>query len=198
MNPAPERYVDASRALLRERVLDAVHDLLAESTWDDVSMAAVAERAGASRQTLYNAFGGRRELAHAYIAREVDRFVAVVTAVVAERAPDAHACLAAALEIFLASAASHPLVRAISRSETGDELLAMLTTRSAPALDEVPRRLAALLAVHWPQLAAYDALVLAETLVRLAISHAGMPSGSPAKTAAELGRVLGPFIDSLL
>ena len=46
----PERYADAQRALLRDRVLDAVHDLLAGATWTDVSMAAVAKRAGTSRQ----------------------------------------------------------------------------------------------------------------------------------------------------
>jgi AcrR family transcriptional regulator len=195
---APERYTDASRALLRERVLDAVHALLEEATWSEVSMAEVAKRAGTSRQTLYNAFGGRRDLAHAYIAREVDRFLAIVASVVAERAPDAHACLASALEIFLAAAGSHPLVRAISIAEGGDELLAMLTTRGAPAIAEVPARLAALLGEHWPELAQGDAHLVAERLVRLAISHAGMPSGSPARTAADVGRVLGPFLDQLL
>lgn len=194
----PERYTDASRALLRERVLDAVHDLLAEATWSDVSMASVAKRAGTSRQTLYNAFGNRRDLAHAYIAREVDRFLAIVGEVVAQRAPDAHACLAGALEIFLSAAGSHPLVRAISISESGDELLAMLTTRGAPAVAEVPERLAALLSEHWPQVPTEDAHLVAETLVRLALSHAGMPSGTPARVAADVGRVLGPFLDQLL
>jgi len=195
---ADESYSEASRALLRERVLDAIHALLGETTWGELTMAAVARRAGVSRQTLYNAFGTRRELAFAYIAREVDRFLAIVKTVVDERAPDAHAALSAALEIFLSATETHPLVRAISASDTGDELLALLTTRGAPALGEVPERLAALLRVHWPQLSRGDALLFAETLVRLAISHAGMPSATPRRTAVGIARLFGPFIDQLL
>src|SRR5918997_5774495 len=143
-------YVEASRGLLREMVLDAVHALLADRAWAEVSMADVAERSGVSRQTLYNAFGGRHELAQAYVLREADRFVAAVEEAVRARAADPRAAVAAALEIFLSAAATHPLVRAISASEDGDELLPLVTTRGGPVVDEVTEQLAAMMADTWP------------------------------------------------
>ena len=74
---APPRpgFAEASRDLLRETVLDAVGELLAERSWPEVTMAQVAERAGVTRQTLYNSFGSRDELAQAYVMREAERFL---------------------------------------------------------------------------------------------------------------------------
>lgn len=191
-------YVEASRNLRRDMVLDAVHDLLADRAWAEVSMADVAESSGVSRQTLYNAFGGRGELAQAYVLREADRFVAAVDEAVRARAADPRAALAAALEIFLSAAATHPLVRAISASEDGDELLPLVTTRGGPVLGGVTEQLAALMASTWPGVPLPEARHVADTLVRLAISHAALPSASPRATAAKVARVLGPYIDELL
>ena len=191
-------YAEASRNLRRDMVLDAVHGLLADRAWAEVSMADVAERSGVSRQTLYNAFGGRQELAQAYVLREADRFVAAVEEAVRARAADPRAAVAAALEIFLSAAATHPLVRAISASEDGDELLPLVTTRGGPVLGRVTEQLAALIAATWPSLPPAEAAHLADTLVRLAISHAALPSASARATAAAVARIVGPHIDELL
>jgi hypothetical protein len=43
-----------------------------------------------------------------------------------------------------------------------------------------------------------DAEMLAETLVRLAISHALLPTADPATTAASVTRLIGPFVDEIL
>ena len=64
---ARPRFVAASKSLLRESVLGAVDDLVREHRWSEVSMAKVAEAAGVSRQTLYNAFGTRDDLVAAYV-----------------------------------------------------------------------------------------------------------------------------------
>jgi hypothetical protein len=50
----------------------------------------------------------------------------------------------------------------------------------------------------WPQVGAADARLLAESLARLAISHALLPSEEPAVTARGVGRMLAPFVDELL
>jgi hypothetical protein len=50
----------------------------------------------------------------------------------------------------------------------------------------------------WPQVSADDARLLAESLVRLAISHALLPSHDPEETAMGVGRMFGPFVDELL
>jgi len=59
-------------------------------------------------------------------------------------------------------------------------------------------RIAALISEVWPQVGAADAALLAGTLVRLAISHALLPSGDPDDAAAGVSRLLAPFVDFLL
>jgi AcrR family transcriptional regulator len=50
-------YRGAVRQLLRDRLLDAGRDQLAERTWSEVTMAGIAAAAGVSRQTLYTSSG---------------------------------------------------------------------------------------------------------------------------------------------
>jgi AcrR family transcriptional regulator len=182
---------------LRETVLDAVGELAAGRPWSQVTMAEVAERAGVSRQTLYNSFGSRQELAQAYVLREAERFVVAVEAAVREAAPDPRAALRAAVEVFLSAAETHPVIRAVASSESGDELLPLLTTRGGPLVGEVTDRLTGIVVESWPGLPRRDAFLVADALVRLAISHAALPGGAPAETAANLARVLGPYLDDL-
>src|SRR5581483_2271673 len=111
-----------TRRLLHQRILDAVGDLLLDRAWAQVTMSAVAEHVGVSRQTLYNAFGSRPELAQAYVEQEADRFLDAVDAAVQAHASDPREALKAALEIFLTAAGRHPLVRAITSAEAGEEL----------------------------------------------------------------------------
>ena len=63
------RRSDATRN--RERVLAAAREVLADRS-ADVTMAAVARRAGVGMATLYRNFPGRRELLEALFAQEVD------------------------------------------------------------------------------------------------------------------------------
>ncbi|MDQ3935089.1 MAG: TetR/AcrR family transcriptional regulator, partial [Actinomycetota bacterium] len=95
---AAVRFAEASRGLLRDTVLDAVGELLADREWSGVTMAEVAERSGVSRQTLYNAFGGRRDLAQAYVMREAERFIAATEQAIRSNADDPRAALASATE----------------------------------------------------------------------------------------------------
>ena len=109
-------------------------------------------------------------------------------------------CLAAgaALGVFLSAAATHPLVRAIASSKDSDELLALITVRGGPVLGGVTSGLARVIAETWPGLPGPETHFLADCLVRLAISHAALPSGSPQETAASIAEILGPYIDRLL
>lgn len=180
----------------RDSLLDAVGELLADRTWSAVRMADVGERAGVSRQTVYNAFGTREGLALAYVSREAERFLATVADAVAAHAEDPTQALRAALEIFLAAAGTHPLVRAISASQEGDELLVLVTTGGGPVLGPVTDGLAGLIRETWPEADPEAAALASDTLVRLAISHAALPSGTPVETADRVARILAPFIDA--
>lgn len=178
-------------------MLDAVGELLGDRPWAAVPMAAVAEHAGVSRQTLYNTFGSRKEIAQAYVIREADRFLAAVEDTIRSRQSDPREAIALALEVFLSAAETHPLVRAISASEDGDELLALVTTRGGPVFGRVTDGLAALVAASWPDVEVGDARLVADCLVRLAISHAALPSAPPAQTAEAVASILGPYVEQL-
>jgi AcrR family transcriptional regulator len=175
-----------------------VGELLLDRPWGQVTMAAVASRAGVSRQTLYNTFGSRQELAQVYVEREADRFLAGVDAAVRTHAAEPRQALEAALAIFLRAAGEHPLVRAIASSDGSEELLPLVTTRGGPLIDHVTEHLTGLLTETWPRLHRRDAAPIADALVRLAISYAALPAGDPGLTAATVARLLAPSVDQLL
>lgn len=193
-------YPVAARELLRNTLLDAARDLLADRTWDAVTMAEVARAAGVSRQTLYNEFGSRHDFAVALVLRESDRFLTAVEEAIRARAGDPPGALEAAVDAFLATAAAHPLVRAIATGtgDGDDSLLPLVTTQGQPVVGFAVERVAGAIAVTWPQAAAADVELLADALVRLGISYAALPGGSPAETATELRRLLAPFIERAL
>jgi AcrR family transcriptional regulator len=192
------RYATAARALLRDTLLDAATELLAERRWGQVTMADIARVAGVSRQTVYNELGSREEFAQAYLLREEERLIAIVGETIARHAGDPPRALAEAFAAFLELAAEHPVIRAIAAGDGSEGLLALLTTQGRPVLELATAQLGALLREHWPGLRAGDARALSECCVRLAISHAALPSASPRETGAELARILGPHLEELV
>jgi hypothetical protein len=50
----------------------------------------------------------------------------------------------------------------------------------------------------WPQVSLEDARLLADTMARLAISHALVPTQEPEDTARIVTRMFGPYVDELL
>ena len=189
-------YPAAARRLLRETLLDAADALLDERPWAKVSMGEVAKRAGVSRQTLYNEFGGRRELAEAFVLREADRLLAGPELQIANHPRDPRAAITGALRTFLEAAGRNRLVQSMVEG-SDDGLLALVTTRDAVLMTAV-ERLAALIERTWPGVDPRAARRLTETVVRLGISHAALPTARPAETARNLAVVLGPHLDELL
>jgi AcrR family transcriptional regulator len=187
----------AARALLRDTLLDAVGELLAERGWSDVPMAEVARRAGVSRQTLYNEFGDRAGLAQAYVMREAERFLVDVESAIASKPDDPRGAVAAAFEVFLTAASHHPIVHAIATGQ-GEGLLALVTTGDSPVVALGTERLVEALTGGWPHLDGDDARAVAECVVRLGISYATLPTGPPRRTAQSLARVLGPYLDEVI
>jgi AcrR family transcriptional regulator len=192
------RYADASRALLRDTILRATDELVAERGWPAVTMAQVATRAGVSRQTVYNEMGSRPELARAYALWAADQLLDEVERCLAEHRDDLGEALVVALELFLDQAAEHPLIRALAATTGSEDVLAVLVrpaggTIVAAAAD----RLGSIITTTWPALAAADVALLAEVLVRLAISHVVLPTAPPAEAAAAAGRALAPLLAQL-
>ncbi|MHB1537421.1 MAG: TetR family transcriptional regulator [Solirubrobacteraceae bacterium] len=188
-------YREASKLLLRATVLDAVGALLRQQRpWAQVTMAEVATAAGTSRQTLYNEFGSREQLAQAFVIREGEHFLAAVEDAIEQNLDDPRGALSAALQLFLESAAEDPLVDMLLADDGSGGMLPLLTTQSGPVLVWATQRLGTAMRAGWPQMEADDARLLAEAIVRLAISYVTAPAGPPAQATADAVRVLEPFI----
>jgi len=188
-------YQTAARTLLRDTVLGAVDDLIRSRGWSATTMSDVAAAAGVSRQTLYNEFGSRPALVEAYVTREIETLVEQVTEAVRANAGDAHVALRTAFALFLKLASDEPVVQLIVNDTEGGELHRLLTGLGQALASD---RIARLIPAVWPQVSAADGRLLAESLVRLAISHALLPSHDPAVTARGVGRMFAPFVDQLL
>jgi AcrR family transcriptional regulator len=194
----PVPFATAARDLLRTTLLDAVAAQLRDRPWPAVTMADVARAAGVSRQTVYNEFGSRQELAQAFALREVDGFLTTVEAAVEPHREDPKAALAAAFEAFLAAAAENPFARAIVSGEGGDDLLPLVTTQGEPVLARATERLGEFLGDGWPQMTEDEARLLAECTVRLAISYAALPQSPAGIDGASIAALLGPYVDRVI
>lgn len=189
------RFTQASRALLRDTILRATDELVAERGWPAVTMAQVAARAGVSRQTVYNEMGSRQGLAQAYALWVADQLLDEVERCIALHRHDIHEALVEGFAMFLDQGAEHPLVRALLATSGAGDLRSLLALPSlGPLVDAAARRLAAAASSTWPALPADDVALLAEVVVRLALSHLLLPTSDPATAAAQAGRALGPLL----
>jgi AcrR family transcriptional regulator len=191
-------YPQAARRLLRETLFMAARDELQQRAWSEITMADVAGAAGVSRQTLYKEFGSRDEFAQAFVIHEGERFLDAVEAAVREYLDDPRAAVGAALEVFLRSAGEDPLVRVLLSDDGAGGMLPFVTTQGMPVVQWATARLAAVIEDGWPQAPPAKARLLAESLVRLAISYITAPGDTPEATATAAGELLGPFIDEAL
>lgn len=192
------RFAAASRALLRDTILRATDELVAERGWPAVTMAQVAAQAGVSRQTVYNEVGSRPDLARAYALWAADQLLDEVERCLAEHRDDLHEALVVALELFLDQAAEHPLIRALGATTGSEDVLAVLVRPAGGTIVVAAAdRLGSIVATTWPALASADVALLAETLVRLAISHVVLPTAPPAEAARAAARALAPLLDAI-
>lgn len=198
MGPARTPYAVAARELLRDTLFDAARDAMQERPWAEVTMAEVASAAGVSRQTLYKEFGSRDEFAQLFVVREGTRFLDAVERAVRDHLDDPRAALAAALGVFLKAAAEDPLVRMLLTDDGTGGMLPLVTTQSQPVVAFASARLTQVIHDGWPQVALPDAELLAETLVRLAISYAMLPKDPPDAAITTVMTVIEPFVEQAL
>jgi AcrR family transcriptional regulator len=198
MASARTPYQEATRELLRRTVFEAAREQLGERTWSEITMADIATAAGVSRQTLYNEFGNRNEFGFAFVIHEGERFLDGVERAVLEHTDDPRAAIGAALQQFLHAAGEDPLIRILLSDDGTGGMLPFVTTQGLPVVQWATDRLVAVIEEGWPQAPSTDVKILAESLVRLAISYVTTPGESPEATAAAAADLLGPFIDRAL
>lgn len=185
-------YAEASRALLRDTVLDAMRELLLDRDWSAITLADVAAAAGISRQTIYNEFGSRQGLAQGYALRLADRLVDAIETTIDAHVGDIYAAFLEGFRSFFADSAADPLVISLLTGVAKPDLLQIITTDSGPIITHCSQRLTTSFMHSWVKASDDDAGILARAIVRLAISYVAMPPEADHDVAADLARLLTP------
>lgn len=186
-----------TRAALRGALLDAAAELLSERGYAALRMADVATRTGVSRQTVYNEFGNKSALVQAVVLRTTSEFLEGIRHRV-EHSADLLAGVRQGVVYTIEHARENRLVAAALGTEAGKDLLPLLTTKGEPILTAATELAAEQYREFEPALSPASAALLAETVVRLSLSHLVMPSHTADEAAAAIVAVLAPAIRSLL
>ncbi len=162
----------------RTELLAAAVDELVEHGWRGLRMQAVAERAGVSRQTVYNTFSRRDGLAEAMIAHLTDSFLdGFDTAFSAGSGgvDDPAGRWEAGVRYLLLRGSEDPALRAMLGLDAQDEFLGLLTSRSEPIVTRARERLPLIALRHQPELDRRRLTQVAELVARLTLSEIVQP-----------------------
>jgi len=185
------------RTILHERLLDAAQEITVASGWSDVTMAGIAEIAGVSRQTVYNEFGSKPELAAELVMRELGRFLELVRSKILEE-EDVVEGIRSACEGALSMAESNPLLRAVLASihQRENDLMPLLTTESQEVIDAARTTVVGVIRQRHPTLALTDSQLdaAADAVVRLVLSHIMRPSVSSTDAADQIAWIAGKVL----
>ena len=122
-------------ARIRERILDAATECLLDQGLDARLHAAIAERAGISRPTVYKYVGDQAASVAAILERALDRFFAAVVPIL-RRSDDLEAHLVNAIGFVVEYARGHALLQKALRDHP-ELILPALTTESGPLVERV-------------------------------------------------------------
>lgn len=186
-------FTERTKASLREALLDAATDLLPDRGHAGLRMADVAARAGVSRQTVYNEFGNKAALTQAVALRTASEFLDGIR----QRFETADGLLAGihrAVVYTIEHARENRLVAAALGTEAAEDLLPLLTTKGEPILTAAADLAAGQYRELEPGLSAEAAALLAETVVRLSLSHLVLPTHSATEAADAVTAVVEPAI----
>ena len=186
---------DAAVAPVRERLLDAAQAMIEDTGWSSVTMARIGERAGVSRQTVYNEFGNKHGLAEQLAMRELARFLDVVRERMAAEKTLVEG-IQAACEGALLMAEQSLLVRTIVTSlpeEQDADFLQILTTESGEIVEAAVMVVKQSVAELYPPVPLTDSEleVAVEVVVRLVLSAITRPSKPPREAAADIAWITG-------
>ncbi|MEV0070087.1 TetR family transcriptional regulator [Amycolatopsis sp. NPDC050768] len=190
-------FTERTKASLREALLDAAADLLPDRGYQALRMADVAARAGVSRQTVYNEFGSKAALTQAVALRTAAEFLDGIRRRF-ESADGLIPGIHGAVVYTIEHARENRLVAAALGTEAGEDLLPLLTTKGEPILTAAADLATEQYRSLEHRLSQKSAALLAETVVRLSLSHLVLPTHAATEAADAVVAVLAPAIESFL
>ncbi|MFI9010407.1 TetR family transcriptional regulator [Actinosynnema sp. NPDC053489] len=161
---------------LTRALLDAAVELIAERGSRGLRMAEVAARAGVSRQTVYNEFGNKERLVQAVALHKTAEFLDGVRQRLAST-PDPVDGLRRGIAFAFDLAARDPLARSVLNGANAEDMLPLLTTKGRPVLALATSVFARHVRAHWPELPDARVQLIADTVVRVGLSHLLTPTG---------------------
>jgi AcrR family transcriptional regulator len=160
-------------------------------------MAKVGDRAGVSRQTVYNEFGTKQQLADALILRELEAFLGIVRGCFDGEEALVPAVRCAVAGALTAAQGNALLLSVLESGQAGDNDLLPLIVQSPWLVERATAFLVDLVQGRFPGLALRgDQLVVAlESVVRLVLSHVTRPSRTADETADDLAFVVAAVLE---
>lgn len=179
-------------------VLDATLDLLTTVGLRRWSIDDVADRAGVGRTTVYRRFDGRDRLVHAALARELRRFFLTIAERVATVPPGVDRVVEGVL-VGLELAPGSVLLQLTERDPAA--FTPLLTTGAGPLVAAARDLLVGLAVAEDPDVDPAAATLVAEALVRLAMSFVVTPESAfslddPERARAALRSLVAPLLTS--
>lgn len=166
----------------RDEILDAALLEFELTGWRGLRMSEVAIRAGVSRQTVYNTFSGRSELATAMVERLTDHFLAGVEAAFLGEGTIFEHWLTG-IGYALHECTRNAALRAMLAAGDDEHFLDLLTRGADPVVKTARTRISAALIRSHPELDPECALISAEAAARLVISNVLLPLRPTDETA---------------
>lgn len=183
------RFAVRVKVDLRESLLGAAAELLAANGYRGLRMVDVGAAAGVSRQTVYNEFGDKEQLAQAVLLRCTAEFLTAIDSAMQDAVGPRDGLRAGALAA-LEHAEREPLIIALvtggSAGAAGDLLPFLADRHAEPVLDTAAEHVSR----HLRRLAPDgDHQLVATAVVRLVVSHMLLPTASVVDAAAEVADV---------
>ncbi|MEO9330018.1 TetR family transcriptional regulator [Gordonia aurantiaca] len=190
-------YAQESKALLRNSLLDGLHDLLTERDWSQIRMSDVAAATGVSRQTVYNEFGSRYGLAQGYAVRLASRFAGHVADSLCTHVDDVTGALRTAFSEYFTGVATDPLIASLLSGEAKPDLMKLITTDAGPVIAVASDRLIqAFRESTWLRMGDDDIERISRAITRMALSYVAIPPEGDRDVAADLAEIVAPAIET--
>lgn len=184
----------ASSSTLTQRIIESAISITIAEGWAGLTMSRLASDVGVSRQTIYNEVGSKPQLAELIVLTEAAKFLDAVNTSFDAHKPDYRAALRHAAQQVLQMGIGNDLLRSVIGAGHGVQsaLLPLLTTQSQSLLTMAT----AVVSVRLQDcgITALRADLVAETVVRLVLSHLMQPSDSPGTSSERIVCVVAPVL----